>query len=340
MDLKSVKYLYMQKDNIFFWTGEEDFSIREKKKYWKDNFALKYGGDLNIASIDAKEVEIKDMILQLETMPFLAEKRLIFIENLPPKAVEKFDAKKIKILIEALKKIPDTSIVVFIQSIPDKRNALYKALIKMAQVEEYKKLNPLEREQWLQSYLKKRNVNILPSAVSFFIQQAGDNLWRLSNEADKLISYTNKEKNISENDIQKLIVAKISSNIFSFLDAFSEKNKRKAIKELHNIIKEGESLMQLFALLTKHIRTLLLASSCENLSKETLVKELKIHPFVAQKTVSSVRNFDFDELKNLYKVCLDIDIALKTGVISLSVYNEKALALRLETMILSLSVKS
>jgi DNA polymerase III subunit delta len=330
----------MKKDNIFFWTGEEDFSIREKKKYWKDNFALKHGGDLNISSVDAKEVEIKDLISQLETFPFLAEKRLIFIENLPPKAVEKFDAKKIKILIEALKDIPETSIVVFIQSTPDKRNALYKALIKTAQVEEYKKLNPLEREHWLQSYLKKRNVEILPTAVSFFIQQAGDNLWRLSNEADKLISYTNKEKRISENDIQKLVMAEVSSNVFSFLDAFSEKNSAKAIKELHNIIDEGESLMQVFALLTKHIRTLLLASSVKNISKDILVRELKIHPFVAQKTVSSVRNFDFHQLKVLYKVCLDIDRALKTGEISLSVYNEKALALRLETMILSLSIKT
>ncbi|MBT4936995.1 DNA polymerase III subunit delta, partial [Candidatus Peregrinibacteria bacterium] len=187
----------MIKNNLFFWTGEEDFLISEKKEMWEGAFCKKHGGNINIAILDAKELSAGEIISDFETVPFLAEKRLVFIKNLPPKANEKMDVKKLESVLMALKNISDTTVLVFIQNKPDKRTSFYKQLIKMAQVEEFKELRPQELETWLKTYIKKRDAEILPSALSFFLNRAGTNLWKLSQEANKLIAYNNKKKAIS-----------------------------------------------------------------------------------------------------------------------------------------------
>lgn len=326
----------MKNNNLFFWTGEEDFLIKEKRALWEEAFSSKHGGDINISVIDGKELSAGEIISNFETVPFLAEKRLVFVNNLPPKANEKIDSKKSEAILSSLALIAESTVLVFIQNKPDKRTSFYKKLIKIAQTEEFKAMKEKEVEDWLKNYIKKRDAEILPSALSFLVKQTGTNLWKLSQEANKLISYNRKEKAISENDIQKLVIPHISSNIFSFLDAFSDKKDLRAIKELHNIIIEGESLMQLFALLTKHIRSLLLASSLERPTKEAIIKEVGLHPFAAQKIMYSLKNYKLSELRKLYKNCLEIDTGIKTGRISLSAGNEKALALEIEKMIISL----
>ena len=70
------------------------------------------------------------------------------------------------------------------------------------------------------------------------------------------------------------------------------------------------------------------------LNKNILIKEVKLHPFVAQKILMHMKNFNTQELKNIYQRLLDIDIKLKTGGINISGGNEKALALELEKILL------
>ena len=49
------------------------------------------------------------------------------------------------------------------------------------------------------------------------------------------------------------------------------------------------------------------------IDKIALAGELEIHPFVAQKSLVQVGNFHINELKNIYRNLLAIDISIKTS---------------------------
>ena len=321
---------------IFFWTGEEEFLIQEKEKSWTKAFSEKHGGDMNISSVDGKSANIDELLSCLESAPFLAEKRLLFIKNLPPQAGDKIDSKKLDKISNSLKSLENYTVAVFMQSNPDKRTSFYKNLKALAQIEIFNKLQHSSLEKWIKQKIISQKTEILPSALSFLIDYVGSDLFILNNEINKLISYTNQEKAISENDIKKVCIPIIPTNVFRFLDAFTEKKAGQALKELENLLQENESLFQLFSLLTNHVRNLIIATNTKNISKEFLIKSLKLHPFVAQKLMHNVKNFSALELKNIYKNLLDIDVAIKTGLINVSANNDSALALEIEKIIIKL----
>src|SRR3989338_7715744 len=97
--------------------------MHHEVQYWQKAFLQKHG-DFNLQSLDGSKCEIAEIITSISALPFLAEKRLIFIHHLPEAAAkketpEREPAKKpadpLQKLIDALPGIPETSIVVFIQ---------------------------------------------------------------------------------------------------------------------------------------------------------------------------------------------------------------------------------
>lgn len=321
---------------LFFWSGSAEFLIQEKQSLWIEAFKQKHGGDMNISVVSGTELSVGELIAELETFPFLAEKRLIFVKDLPATTQSKFDPAKSEKILAALPNIPETNVVVFVQPQPDKRTAFYKGLQKLAQCEDFAELKDEKLSSWTLGRIKKHEGEIQPQALSLLLEMTGNNLWKIENEVKKLLTFTQKKRIITTEDVQKLVVPEISSNIFAFLDAVSEKKKKRAIQEMGAILAEGESVMQLFALLSKQIRNLLIIKSDPKITKDDLVKEFSLHPFVAQKTLSFAKNFSFTELKNLYKKMLDIDIGVKTGKIFMSTDNERLLALEIEKLILGL----
>lgn len=321
---------------IYLWTGEESFLIQEKRATWTKAFVEKHG-DMNVSVIDGLEMKMGELISHIETVPFLAEKRLVFIKDLPPSSKVKFDSEKAAGFIESLKTLAESIIVVFLQPEPDKRSSFYKQIKDIATVEEFFKLQHSDLHNWIQKRVEQRGGKILPAAIPHLIEVAGTDLWLLGSEIDKLLAYTAGEKVISENDIDKLVSSVVSANVFHCIDAISEKKKEKALRELSAIMQQGESLMQFFALFIRQIRLFILAKSLASPTKDVLVQEFKVHPFVAQKILHNLKLFSMDELKALYQKFLDIDLGIKTGKVPISTGNEKALALELEKIILHLS---
>lgn len=320
---------------IFFWTGPESFLINEKKNYWISSFIKKYGSDINVSVLDGKSISINQIISEMLSMPFLGDKRLLFVENVPPRAKEKLKSENTDALLEAIDQVSDETVLVFIQSNPDKRLSFYKKFIKKVEVEEFNEHKGAQLTNWVKLKIKKEGGDILPAAVSFLVDYVGTSLWKLNNEIDKLLNFTNTQKAISENDIRLVCSPEVNADIFRYLDNFSKRKKQEAIQELQNLHNKGESLMYVFALMVKQIREMLLVKSLKNPTKDDLTKKLKLHPFVASKMLYFVKNFDFSELKTLYNKCLEIDKGIKTGEIQVQTSDERMLQANLEMLIMS-----
>lgn len=334
-------------NNLFLFTGDETFLLQQQIKSWKEAFIKKYEGDFNLNTIDGAEVEVGDLISQIEAAPFLGDKRLIFIDNLPEapkskntdKVTKKDEARdeELKKLADYLEKITDTSVVVFVQPKPDKRKSLYKKCVQHAQVKEFTPLSGPVLNSWVQKQAKSHGATIDINNTEYLISQTGQNLWRINQELQKLSSYC-QGKPIDRPCIDHLVVPTVEANVFHLTDALGAKDHKKAIHNLHKTMAAGENLRQTFYMIVRQFRLLLQVGgyleSYPNTSPNSVATSLKLHPFVARNTVSQLKHFKTDELKAAYQRLLEIDVALKTSKIRVTTDNQDELALAIERFIM------
>jgi DNA polymerase III subunit delta len=334
--------------NLYLFTGEETFLLHQQIQAWKESFRKRFEGDLNLAVLDGNETDEANLISQIETMPFLADKRLIFIENLPEAArasakdsddegeeeEKKSGSSK---LIDYLGKIPETSVVIFVQPKPDKRKSLYKKLVQSAEVKEFAPLKPAALGQWVQQQAAKYGATIGPKVSEHLVAQVGENLWRLDQELRKLASFMGG-KPITSEAIDRLVTPSLEANIFQFTDMLGAKDSRGAIQSLHRIVAAGENLRQVFYMIVRQFRLLLMVSgylsNYPNSTAPNLAASLKMHPFVARNTMGQAKHFQMSELKAAYLKLLEIDLGMKTSKIQTTTDNQDELAMAIEKFIL------
>jgi len=287
---------------------------------------------MNIEVTEGKTLDIKEFGTNLQAMPFLAEKRLVIAKDFLANS-KTDDQKEIAKTIENL---PDFCILVFTETkMPDKRTTLFKKLSKIAKTEEFKSLTPAQLTNWILKETTERKGKINQPEANFLAKQVGPNLWQLSNEIDKLISATGQNKEIPKKLIEELITPSLSSSIFKLTDAIAAKNRRGSLKVFKTLIDSGEELMMVFYMIIRHFRILIQAHYlAENGgSPQSIARQLKQHPYVAQTAYNQSKNFTHEKLKGIYSNLLKIDKSFKTGGIKITTDDTRELLLEIERFI-------
>ncbi len=307
---------------------------------------------MNLNVINGLGLEIGDMIAQIEAAPFLADKRLIFVEGLPEapktrnkdkvtKKDEARDAQQQK-MIDYLEKIPESSVVIFVQSNPDKRKSLYKKIVQYGTVKNFEPMSGLPLAKWIQNRVQKYESTIDANTAEYLVSLTGQDLWRIDGELNKLASYT-EGKPIDKKSIDRLVVPTIEANVFHLTDALGTRNHRKAIQNLHRSLAAGENLRQVFYMIVRQFRLFMQVGgylgNYPSSNPANVASSLKLHPFVARNTMDQLKHFKVEELKSAYEKLLDIDVGLKTSRIRVTVEDQEELAMAIERFIIEFSGK-
>jgi len=308
---------------IIFFYGEDDFRLKQAVKKLKEKFISASLGDTNLAILEGKTIVYNELVRQILAMPFLSRTRLVIIENLisqGKKSANRGSASSGDIhekVIEFLPKVPKTTILVFTEGKPDKRTALFKKLVKADKVQEFVPLEEPKLRVWIKKEVEARSGIIEPEAISKLIEYIGNDLWRMSNEIAKLLSYNRK---ITTENIETLVQSQVESDIFKMIDAVGAKNLKVALKECQNLLENGEAELYILSMIVYQYRNLLIIKDLQDRSKGNvnswaLAKKAGMHPYVVQKTIVQAKNFSFEDLKKSYRTLLDFDLRMKTGKI-------------------------
>lgn len=308
---------------IFLLHGENTYSSAQKLKAWKLGFLKKYGEDGQIESPDTKNLNIPEFITNMMTLPFLCEKRLIILKDF----FINIKTDKQKQLAEVLNKTPDFCILIFHEEkSADKRTSLYKTIKKLGTVEDFPELDNAQTSRWIQKHFQ-----LQAPIASYLTQYAGTNLWKLSNEIEKLKTY-NPE--ISKENIHKLVRPSLSTSIFNLTDSISQKNIQKSLSTLNNLVESGEDIHMIFHMIVRQFR---LTIQIKDLAAKNQTNRIKQHPFVIKKTSQQAHNFSPQKLQTIYKELLKIDRDTKTGKIKTSTNDTTELQFALEKLIVACS---
>lgn len=262
----------------------------------------------NFVRIDAKEkeAEIFEQIRQtVNTNSMFSEKKLIIVENITFAPVE-IQEKILNFLKSKNLQKDDENTIVFWSEEVEIKNELFEFLKKSAQCQEFDLLKGAQLKNWIKNYISENNGNTDNQAIDKLIEYAGSDLWRMSNEINKLLSYNKK---IGIADIELLIKPEIDLNVFGIIDAIGLKNKNRALKLMSGYFEKGEDEIRLLGMFVYQFRNLIKVKSAP-------LESLGLHPFVLRKTKEQAKNFSFEELKKIYYHLLTIDFDIKLGKVN------------------------
>ena len=288
---------------------------------------------MDFVRIDAndKQVEILSELKQItDTVSMFSSQKLVIIDNI-------FEANQDiqEEILEFLKKrnLEKTSdiTIIFCDEETDSQSALFKYLQSKAECKEFKLLQGAQLRNWIKDYVVKQGSKIDSQTIYKLIEYIGNDLWRMENEINKLITYKMGDvrrptsnmldvarPTLTVADIELLSRPEVDLKIFDLGDAVGQKNKAKAIKLLNQQIEEGENESYLLSMIASQIRNLIKVKSFLQINanikdSRMLANKLGIHPFVAQKSSQQARNFTIEELKKIYHQLMAIDFESKIG---------------------------
>jgi len=194
-----------------------------------------------------------------------------------------------------------------------KGESFFKFLKREGEIEEYDFLKEKELGEWVRTNFN--NLKITDEALNEIIGSVGSDLWRMSNEIEKLVSF--KKGTIEIDDVKNMVESKTEAFIFKTIDAIALSDKKLALNLIHKHLKKGDSPYYLLSMINYQFRNIISVKDMveRNNNYTQSVKESGLHPFVFKKSLDLSKKFTKEDLKKIYRKIFQTDLNIKTGKI-------------------------
>lgn len=305
---------------IFLLHGQDSFRRQTKIQELKEKFmtAVDPLGQ-SFSFIDGSKSSLTELNDQLSGGSLFTKKRMLIIENIFLNKQENIFSELLSICSKNIK--AEDNALVFSEgeikptALKAEAKKLYNWLLKQPYVQEFKPLNNSQLLNFAQKETARKKGKINPASLSLLISKTGNDLWRLNNEINKLIAAANGGI-IDKDLISQLVKGDIEENIFALTDALVSKNNGLALRLLEEQLMAGLSEEYILNMLQRQIKLMLEVKKLQsnNISQEkAIATALKIHPFVAKKSLQQSKNFSQTELEGYWQALLELDFNNKRG---------------------------
>ncbi len=309
---------------IIFLYGEDTFRSKQKLRALKEKFQKDVDKDgSSTIVLDGETTSIEKINEAVGSASLFARKRMIIIEKIFSNKNKTF-LKQLEEYFASKDKDNDNIILLWDDISGEKmsRNKLFKYLSSQKFSQNFKLLSNVEISNWIRAEVEKKGAIINPQAINALIGMFANDLWTLHNEIDILVNFksglnksSDKKVEIQIEDVNNLEGGKIDENIFALTDAISQKNKALALSLFEKELDAGAVDVYLIHMIIRQFRILLqVRQGVDNgLNARDIASQIKLHPFVVNKSFQQVQNFDLEALKNIFHSLVEIDQGIKTG---------------------------
>lgn len=314
--------------------GEEKYILETKLKKMKKEFGELIKG-INFILID--ESNVSEIISDIETPAFGYEKKLIIARDTglfkkekkttkakdtdtEPKKQNTFVDKLAKYIVDNQNLFSNDVTLIFVEEEPEK-NALYKAIEKIGEVEEFESLKLPQLVDNIIKICSAYKVKIDKDTAKYFIECCGTNMQDLINEIRKLIEYAGTDGIITKEAIDKLSIKQIESVIFDLTDNLGKRDIEKSLEVLNNLLYAKEPIQKILITLYNHFKKLYIVKIAERSGKD-LATAMNLKPnqmFLTTKYKMQSRYFKEQELRMILQELTDLDANYKMGTIDLNI---------------------
>lgn len=288
-------------------TGSNSFLLRTSLNKLVSEFLQEYG-DMALERLDGEEASYDRIRESLESIPFLASKKMVVLRA--PSASKQFTENAEKLLAN----LPETTQVILHEPNLDKRLSYTKYLQKNTDYHEYKELDGLALARWLCDEAELKGGSLSITDANYLVKRLGTNQRLLASEMSKLLS---ADKNITRQLIDNLTEPIPQSSTFDLLEAAFSKDQKRMLELYDEQRRQNVEPQAIIGLLAWQLHVLSVCAWSDGRSAQDIAKSVKLNPYVVQRSLGLARGLSRPQIKTYINKLLELDEASKTSAVQL-----------------------
>lgn len=286
-------------------TGSNSFLLQRELHALLQAFVENYS-DMGLERFDGEEVSYDRLRESLESLPFLASKKMVMVRS----------ASSNKQFVEnaegLLTELPETTDVILVEPKLDKRSSYYKLLKKITTFNDYTELDSGQLARWLSEQATSKGATLSMGDARYLIERVGSNQQLLANELDKLLTYNPQ---VSRQTIDLLTEPAPQSTVFQLLDAAFTGNHKRMLNLYREQRASNVEPQAIIAMLAWQLHILAVVKAAGERSDADISREAKLSPFVVQKTRNLTRHASLAQIKQQVHDLVILDTTIKSSAI-------------------------
>ena len=302
-DLRSGEFA-----RVYLLYGEEGYLRRFYRNKLRDALT-EPGNDINLNIYKGKDIDIRAVIDQADTMPFFAQHRVIIIED-----SELFSTGESP-LAEYIPRIPDETVIIFSEEKVDKRSRLFKACTEHGTAFECRHMKEEDLRSWILRRLEMKGRRIQREAMDVFFRCIGDDLDGIENEIDKLVDYTLGREGISADDVLAVCSIRMEDQVFKMIDAIIAKDQKRAMRYYRDLAGLRTPPLRILGAMGSQFTRLLQIRDLreQGYDRAEIISRTGLKSFIVNNALSLTENIPPSSLKKGVAICVDADESIKRG---------------------------
>lgn len=289
--------------SIHLITGENSYAITQILSRWKQEFIQRHGAD-NLLELPAKDVQMVELLAEVSTAPFLAEKRLVIIDGIPACSEEQYE--------QLLQSIHSAVVVLLHTPKLDKRLKVHKRLLAESQVQQCEALTPKLLKEWLLNEIQMTGTPLKMPEIDYLLAKVGVNQAYLAMEVQKLSVCTTP---ITRQTIDTLCIASSEQEMWGLMSCIAKQDLSATMQYIQRLYTQGESVIGIWSIFVWMMTQLQLMVGAirDGASSNDYMRLYKVgfgpakqFGSLAAKIAKNPRNLVFTDV-------LNYEVALKTG---------------------------
>lgn len=296
--------------------GNEIYGQNQRKKQLIEQYvSIDDQMNLTYYNEDANN-DIRQLIIQCQTYPFLSDYRVIVYEN--PSFIfdsKLLDAKQQQALVDYLSNPVETTVlIIVINKTVNSNSLIYKKISKYFKIEKFDKLSQNDFEKLVRDDLKTNSVNISKDALDLLLSRLDNDVEKYKNELNKLLTYGTK---LDYQDIDYLINQPIENDIFKLTSAINQNDLAASLKVYRDLLTNNKNdVLSIIGLLASQYRSMSQVKLLSQLgyNNAQIAAKLNISAGSVYYKLRDSLNLSAKELMNKLNQLAILDESIKSGL--------------------------
>ncbi len=303
---------------VYLLHGDNEFGIAQEIEAFTTQMGDPSIAGMNIARLDGRRANLDQLRNAAYAIPFLAERRLVVLSQ----PFGSFKSKETQsAFLSLLEGLPESTALFITEGKIDRpeKHWFFRWCEKAGDrvfIRAYDLPKGAAMRDFIRKYARQKGGELTTEAATALVGVVQEDTRMAAQEIEKLLAYVNFSRTVEVEDVDLLTTPVLAVDIFKMVDAIGGRNGRVALQMLHGLLDEQEPL-QIFGMITRQFRLLLLASELINTGASTpkIAEALNVKDFIVSKLAAQCRNFSQAQLMQIYRSLLDFDFQVKNGLV-------------------------
>ncbi|MEQ1876875.1 MAG: DNA polymerase III subunit delta, partial [Bdellovibrionia bacterium] len=298
---------------LYLFFGEEPFLVDESLSELVE--AGLGGGirDFNYNVFYAADDDMEKVRDAIETLPMMCPKRVVVL-----KGAHHLKAKEFEQLMPIIESPVDSTVFIMVSDSIDQRLKFFKSFSQNGILVQFQKPYDNQIPIWIANLARRHGKQLDTEAVEMVHQMVGSNLIDIDNELRKLSQFVGSRQEVSVEDVKQVVSTMRVDTVFQLANAIGNNDRSTALDHLANLLGHGESPIGILALVSRHIRILMMIKDGlrEGLTSGQLGSRVGVPPFFMKQYLDQSRQWSDEKLNDAHTALLHTDRALKSSPVT------------------------